>query len=103
MGISLDKSEAGAVISLAGTIDITCAAELKVLLLEALDSGTEVLISLGDAIDLDVTAIQLLWAAQRQARQSTVGFEVSGQVPEPISTAIAEAGFQPFLTLVHAG
>jgi anti-anti-sigma factor len=103
MGISLDKSETGAVISLAGTIDIACAAELKALLLEALNSGPEVLISLDAATDLDVTAIQLLWAAERQARQSAVEFRVSGQLPKPIFSALAEAGFQPFSTLVHAG
>jgi anti-anti-sigma regulatory factor len=103
MGISLDKSDAGAVIALADSIDITCAAELKALLLEALSSGTEVLISLDDATDLDVTAFQLLWAAERQARQSGVEFRISGQVPEPVSIALAEAGFQAFSTLVHAG
>jgi anti-anti-sigma regulatory factor len=103
MGITLDKTDKGAAMALAGTIDIACAAELKTLLLEALNSGTEVIISLADAADLDVTAFQLLWAAERQARQSGVEFTFSGQAPEPISTALAEAGFQQFSTSVHAG
>ena len=103
MGISLDKSGTGVVISLAGVIDIACAAELKALLLDALTSGMDVLISLDDATDLDVTAFQLLWAAERQARQSALEFRVSGQVPNAISIALAQAGFQPFSTLVHAG
>jgi len=103
MGISLDRSDAGAVIALTDTVDITCAADLKALLLQALNSGAEVVISLDDATDLDVTALQLLWAAERQARQSAVGFRFAGPVPEPVSAALAEAGFPPFLTLVHAG
>jgi anti-anti-sigma regulatory factor len=102
MGVSLDKCDAGVLIALASTIDIACAAELKALLLEALNSSTEVRISLDDATGLDVTAFQLLWAAERQARISGIGFRLSGQIPEPVSIQLAEAGFQSFSAWVHA-
>ncbi len=102
MGISLDKTDAGVSIVLANTIDIVCAAELKALLLEALNSGTEVRISLDDATDLDVTAIQLLWAAGREAQHSGLEFRVSGQGSEPVFSGLAEAGFQPFSAFAHA-
>jgi anti-anti-sigma regulatory factor len=102
MGISLDKSGAGVSIALADTIDISCAAELKSLLIEALSSGADLRISLDDATGLDVTASQLLWAAERQARQSGVGFRFSEPVPDAVSAELAEAGFQPFSALVHA-
>jgi anti-anti-sigma regulatory factor len=102
MGISLDKSGAGVSIVLANTIDIACAAELKALLLEALNSGAEVRISLGDAIDLDVTAIQLLWAAEREAQHSGVGFRLSARGSEPVFAGLAEAGFQSFSAWAHA-
>jgi len=103
MGISLGKSDAEMSIALEGKIDIACAADLKALLLEALQSGNDVVISFGDATGLDVTALQLLWAAGQQARHSGMGFRLSGQVPEPVSTELVEAGFQPFSVWVHAG
>ena len=102
MGISLEKGEMGVSIALADTIDIACAAELKTLLLEALNSGAEVRVSLEKATGLDVTAVQLLWAAGEQARHSGVAFGLSGQVPEPVACELAEAGFQPFSALAHA-
>jgi anti-anti-sigma regulatory factor len=102
MGISLDKNDAGVSIALAGTIDISCAAELKKLLLDALNSGADVRISVGDATGLDVTAVQLLWAAERQARQSGVGFCISEPVPDAVSAELAEAGFLSLSALLHA-
>jgi anti-anti-sigma factor len=102
MGIHFEKDEAGSLVVLEGAIDIACAAELKALLLEALNAQTEVRISLDDATYLDVTAFQLLWAAAQQARRCGVELRFSGQTPEPVSIALAEAGFQPFLVSVQS-
>jgi anti-anti-sigma factor len=102
MGIHFEKDEAGSLVVLEGAIDIACAAELKALLLDALNTPGEVRISLDGATYLDVTAFQLLWAAAQQARRSGVGLRLSGQAPTPVSTALAEAGFQSFLVAVQA-
>jgi len=102
MGIALETTEAGTLVALEGAIDIACAAELKALLLQALDSGAEVRVSLDAATYLDVTAFQLLWSAAQQARRSGVGFRLSGAVTEPVSSALADAGFQSFLVSVEA-
>ena len=102
MGIDLQTTEAGTLIALEGAIDIASAAELKALLLQALGSGTKLRVSLDAATYLDVTAFQLLWAAAQQARRSGVEFRLSGQVPEPVSATLADAGFQSFLAAVEA-
>ena len=80
-----------------GQINIASAAELKKLLLEALASGRELRVDLDLATDLDVTALQLLWAAERAARGASKGFTLSGRVPDEIAIAMAEAGFEKFL------
>ncbi len=68
MGVTLEQSERLIVLRLEGVIDIASAAELKLLLQDALKSGKEVSVSLEAATELDVTVFQLLWAAEREAR-----------------------------------
>jgi|ERR1035438_918279 anti-anti-sigma regulatory factor len=103
MGINLDESEALSTVSLCETVDISSAAELKALLVKAIASGKEVRVSLEGAAYLDVTAIQLIWAAEREARSSCVGFALAGPMPERISAALLDAGFERFPVSECAG
>jgi anti-anti-sigma factor len=96
MAVNLDQSEALCVIRLDGEINIGSAAELKKLLLQALATGRELRIDLEHATELDVTALQLLWAAEREARGSSRGFTLAGRVPEEISAAVVDAGLETF-------
>jgi anti-anti-sigma factor len=102
MGIHIEKTDAGSLIALRGAIDIACAAELKAVLLDALNTEGGVRISLDGATYLDVTAIQLLWAAEQQARRSGGTFRIEGHIPEAVSTGVADAGFSSFFASVHA-
>jgi chemotaxis protein histidine kinase CheA len=84
--LTLESSDSLSKISLEGEIDIGCAAELQGLLVHALGSSKEVQVSLGSATDLDVTAVQLIWAARRAASASAVEFAVTGPVSEPLAS-----------------
>jgi anti-anti-sigma factor len=95
--VSFEQDGALSLIRLQGAIDIGCAQELKELLLQVLKAGSEVRVMLTDVTDLDVTAVELLWAARREAKASSVGFAFEGQAPEPVSAVLAEAGFETFL------
>jgi anti-anti-sigma factor len=104
MGIVVEQSEGSRVVALEGAIDIACAAELKTALLEAFADGQPWTVSLAAATYLDVTALQLLWAANRQARAlagqaqvEVTGLQVSGKIPEPVAESLADAGFESFL------
>jgi anti-anti-sigma regulatory factor len=97
MGITLDESKSKVVIGLEGAVDISSAAELKALLLRALNTGKKVRVTLDKATDLDVTAVQLLWAAEREASKASVGFSFAGPAPAEVSAALGEAGLQQFL------
>jgi len=94
--VSMEQDGALSRIRLQGAVDIGCAQELKGLLVEALKVGSEVRVMLAEATDLDVTAVELLWAARRDARVSSVGFAFEGQASEPVTTALSDAGIEIF-------
>lgn len=96
MPVTLEQSEKLSLIRLEGAVDIASAADLKKVLLEALESGTEVRVSLEGATDLDVTAVELLWAAEREAGRSSVTFALAGEAPERVTAALIHAGFEKF-------
>ena len=96
MPVSLEQEGALSRIRLEGAIDIGCALELKALLVQGLKTGSEVRVLLAEATELDVTVVQLLWAARREAKASSVGFAFDGQAPEPVSAALAEVGIENF-------
>jgi anti-anti-sigma factor len=95
VSITLEQTESLSVIHLEGAIDIASAAELKALLLKALGGPGEVRVSLeklDQATGLDVTAVELLWAAGREAKKSGAAFSLVGQAPVEVSAALADAG-----------
>jgi anti-anti-sigma factor len=97
VSITLDRNESQCLVCLEGEVDVSSAAELKKLLLEALASGRELRVDLERTSELDVTALQLLWAAEREAAGSGMGFSLLGGVPEEISVALSDVGLKNFL------
>ncbi len=96
MSITFDDSATRCVLRLEGEIDVTCSAELKRALIEAISSGKEVQLDLTQASDLDVTAVQLVWAAKREADKSGASLVIAGDASGNISRTICEAGFENF-------
>ena len=96
MPVTLDQKDALTIIQLEGAIDVGCAAELKELLMEKLKTGSAVYVALESATGLDITAVQLLWAAAREAQRVGVEFGFKGRTPEAVRCALAEAGIEKF-------
>jgi anti-anti-sigma regulatory factor len=94
--VTLEQKDALTCIQLEGAIDVGCAAELKDLLMEKLKSGAAVYVALESATGLDITAVQLLWAAAREAQRVGVEFVFKGQTPEAVRCALADAGIGEF-------
>lgn len=94
MALTLVENESGALLHLAGAIDIACAAELKALLLQALKYGKDIQVSLQGVDYLDVTAAELFWAAGREANGSGLRFGISGNVPGGIADVMSNAGIE---------
>jgi ABC-type transporter Mla MlaB component len=90
----MEQSEGQCLIRLDGEVGIVCAGELKIVLLQALACAKDVLVDLQQATELDVTAMQLLWAAEREASKSGRRFYLAGQAPKELIAAVMEAGFE---------
>lgn len=86
-------------VDLEGELNISSAPELKEKLVQALQSGAEVCVSLAGVSALDITAVQLLWAAVRQAATAGIPFTIAGPALESIVARMKEAGIAcaPFL------
>lgn len=97
MPVSLEQDGVAIRIRLQGEINISCAQELKGLLVEGLKPDTEVHVLLTEATDLGVTVVQLLLAARREAKASGVEFAFEGRLPEPVTASLAEAGLETFV------
>ncbi len=74
MATTLEQNGAQCLIRMEGEITVACAAELKKALVQALARGNDLRMDLESATELDVTALQLLWVAEREARKLAVGF-----------------------------
>ena len=96
MGSVLEKGEQRSRLHLEGVVDIGCAGELKAQLMEALGRGLPVQVEMEKAERLDVTAVQLLWAAGCAARASGVEMEFAGTTPEAVTAELAQAGLREF-------
>jgi anti-anti-sigma regulatory factor len=94
MQATLEQSAGVCRVRLQGDLSIASAAELKASLLGALASATELQVDLAEATALDITAMQLLWAANEEARRSGHAFTLAGNIPEEMLLGFREAGFE---------
>jgi len=94
--VTVEQIEAVCFIRLEGEVTIAYAAELKKVLLEALASGCELRLDMGSATELDISALQLLCAAEREARASGRVFTLEGTVPGEVVATATEAGLEKF-------
>jgi anti-anti-sigma regulatory factor len=73
---------------------IASAVELKSLLLEWLASGTALQFDLQSTTEIDITVLQLLWAAQRAAARESARVVI--RMSEATAAAALNAGFESF-------
>lgn len=102
MAVRFDPSAEPGVIRLEGAIDIAGAAKLQAVLLEALAGGKAMRIAFAAATGIDVTAVQLLWAARREAEASGAALAVEGPVAETVRATLCEAGCERILFAAEA-
>jgi ABC-type transporter Mla MlaB component len=92
--VTVEHNETQWVLRLEGDCGMNTAAELKALLLAGLASGRELSIELAKAGEIDVTVLQLLWAAQRAAARQQMAFQT--RVPEAVAALARQAGLESF-------
>jgi anti-anti-sigma regulatory factor len=95
MEIALNQANDASLLRLEGVMDISVAAELKAALLEAMAAGKAIRIAAGAVTELDVSAYQLLWAAEREAKRSGLQFAFTGRLSAEIEGLLANEGLEP--------
>jgi hypothetical protein len=81
-----------------GDCSVTSAAELKRLMLGALASGAALRLDLESVEAIDISILQLLWVAGRDAARTGARIEI--HLPEKAGKAAREAGFERFPGLI---
>ena len=94
MAVTMEQQESQSVIRLAGEFTLTSAAELKNLLLQGLASGNDLRLDLEQAEEIDITVMQLLWAAGREADRK--GASLAIQMSDAAAMAARDASFERF-------
>jgi ABC-type transporter Mla MlaB component len=94
--VTLECEEKLSMIRLDGEVGIAAAAELKDLLVQALGSSQQVRVSLLSVTELDVTAVELLWAARLEAKASSLSFAFDAPLSSMVTSALLQAGFDEF-------
>jgi len=80
-------------IRLEGQVNLASATELKTLLLDWLASGKDLALDLERVEEMDITILQLLWAAGREAAGRGAG--MVGRLSEAAAMTARDAGFSP--------
>ena len=90
----LELHESDSRIRLEGEVTVTRAVEVKKLLLEWLASGRNLRLDLENATEIDITLLQLLVAAAREAERA--GLRMITSVSPAAAAAAGDAGFEQF-------
>jgi anti-anti-sigma factor len=93
---TVEERENTSLVRLEGAIDIASVAEMRSVFLNALASSKEVRLTLEGVTEMDITALQVLYAAKRDAAKAGIHFALEGSVPDEISAAMTRAGFAKF-------
>ncbi|MFZ0304235.1 MAG: STAS domain-containing protein [Terracidiphilus sp.] len=93
-GIALGCSGESIVVRLSGSIDIASATELKAMLLKAFEENKEIQVLTESVFSLDVTALQLLWAARNHAARRDVELILDSEPPKAIGSLLTELGME---------
>jgi anti-anti-sigma regulatory factor len=94
LSIPVTEEEAAFAVHLPSSAGIASAQQLRGALCNALASGKSVRIEVGHVTELDVTTIQLLWAAARQAKEQKSQLSFAGNAPGPVEDVLRDLGLE---------
>src|SRR5580704_12485503 len=90
----MERHESHSLIRLEGECVLNSAADLKSTLLEGFAAGKDLHLDLESAGEIDITVLQLLWAAGGESKRTGVGIAI--RVSEAAGLAAREVGFELF-------
>jgi anti-anti-sigma factor len=93
MDVNVEKSGDGEVVTITGELTIQYTQELKTRLLNLLNQTDSLVVNLENIAAIDLTALQLLYAAGQVARLSGKHFVLTTGPAPVLAQAVKEAGF----------
>jgi anti-anti-sigma factor len=96
MSIELEQLEDRSVVRLTEAITVGFATDLHKLLMEAVRLNCGIAIDLEGVAELDVSGIQLLYAARQAAERAGISMSLQGSAPRAVKDAFLESGLDPF-------
>lgn len=92
--MTLERAGTQWVLHLEGECSMVSASELRGVLSEGLTAAPELVVDLGAVAEIDVTVLQVLWSAERDAGRRNR--KLLSRVPEALAEVAREAGFEHF-------
>jgi anti-anti-sigma regulatory factor len=92
----IDQNATGSTVRLDGDAGINTAVELQGNLIEAISFGDDFKVELAGVTALDITTLQLLWAAEQAAAKVGTRLLLSGSMPAVLERAMELAGVEIF-------
>ena len=81
------------IVNIEGDVTLINSERISTLIKDAIDEKPMVLVSLSQATDIDLSGIQLIYAAKRYALKKRRSFHITGAIPETIARRLHQAGF----------
>lgn len=81
------------VLSPEGVVGISSCNDLRVQLLQAFDTADPVLLNFSHIERVDLSFVQLIYAAVREARLRGIGFRLNGEVSKEVGEYLVAGGF----------
>jgi anti-anti-sigma regulatory factor len=101
MPVALQQNESVCLIRMDGRIGLSCAEELKTLLLEWLSTGKNLELDLDHAENVDIPVLQLLCAAARDAARQ--GLTATIHASAAVAKTIRDSGFSEMSGFLSEG
>ena len=92
--IEVERLESHSVIRLQGELNVACAGELKRVLVATMAEGGDLQVDLEGVVAIDISILQLLWAARGEAKRN--GTDFAAGASEAVRWAARDAGFDLF-------
>ena len=88
MSVMIEQGAIFSTVRLGGDIGICAAVELRGVLIEAISSGLDIKVEFAGVTALDITTLQLLWAADLAADRAGTKLLQSGPIPAAVEAAM---------------
>jgi len=96
MSLQLEQAQNRIVIQLEDSVTLNSASELHDLLLQALNFRKPIAVDVRRVTEIDLSAIQLLFAAREEAVRMGILLSAMDSISESVRSLIRESGLDPF-------